>query len=71
MEVMTPDDSELLKRAAQEFEDERNARAELAWHLEPRPADPMIEAAAQRRLPPGHIAFLGRQASLPLFRPDA
>lgn len=55
-------DDRLLDRLDQELEDERNARAELAWYLEPRSAEPMIEAADQRRLPPGHIAYLGAKA---------
>lgn len=59
----------VVGRLDQELEDEQNARAELAWSIDPRQASPMVELAAKRQLPPGHVAFLGK-AALPPFRPE-
>lgn len=59
---MTNHDDYALNQLDPEFEDKRNAGAELAWQLEPRPVDPDIEDAAERQRPRGHIAFAGTTA---------
>lgn len=60
---------EFFQQLAQSARDAQNARAELAWQIEPRPVDPDIEAAANREIPSGHVAFLGTTA-LPPYRPE-
>ena len=40
-------------------------RKRLDWDRQSRRFDPMIELAANRQLPPGHVVFLGDKALQP------